>query len=254
MNTPSLLEMLKSGVHFGHRTSKWHPAMAPFIYTTKQKIHILNLASTQQKLQEAMQAAAALAAAGKQILFVGTKHQATAIVKQYAEQAGMPYVNHRWLGGTLTNFFTISSVARKLTKLKTDRDLGELKKYTKKEQLEFDREIERLDILVGGIEQLFKMPDAVFIVDLKEEKTALREALQMKIPIFAMCDSNVDPRNIDYPIPANDDAIKSIDLVVAAMAEAIAEGKQQRVEAAAAALQEEAAPTAEAPTATPSQV
>lgn len=226
MNTPQLTDMLKSGVHFGHKTSKWHPNMAPYIFTTKQDVHIINLESTAQKLEEAMKYVHELAAQNKTVLLVGSKYQAAPIIEKYSKEAGMPFVMHRWLGGTLTNFKTISSVARKLSKLKQQRDTGELKKYTKKEQLEFDREIERLEVIVGGIETLFALPDAVFIVDLKEEKTALREARQMKIPVIAMCDTNVDPRKTEYPIPANDDAVKSIELIVSSLAQAMVEGRK----------------------------
>lgn len=226
MNIPQLTEMLKSGVHFGHKTSKWHPNMAPYIFTTKQDVHIIDLEKTAKKLEEAMNYVKELASENKTILFVGTKHQASAIVEKYAKECGMPFVSQRWLGGTLTNFKTISSVARKLTKLKQQNETGELKKYTKKEQLEFTREIERLETIVGGIETLFKAPDAVFIVDLKEEKTALREAQLMKIPVVAMCDTNVDPRKTLYPVPANDDAVKSIELIVSSIASAVSEGRK----------------------------
>jgi small subunit ribosomal protein S2 len=229
MKTPTLLEMLKSGVHFGHRTSKWHPNMAPFIFTTKQNVHIINLEETEKKLAQTVELVRDMASRGKTILFIGTKRQAAPIVEKYAKAAGMPFVTKRWLGGMLTNFKHIGGVARTLTKLKTQRETGELKKYTKKEQLEFDREIERLEGIVGGIEQLFKMPDAAFIVDLKEEKTALREATQMKVPIIAMCDTNADPRSVEYPIPANDDAVKSIELIVGTIADAIMDGKMHPV-------------------------
>jgi len=229
MKTPTLLEMLKSGVHFGHRTSKWHPNMAPFIFTTKQNVHIINLEKTEEKLAEAVALVQDMAAHGKTILFIGTKRQAAPLIQKYAKACGMPFVTKRWLGGMLTNFKHIGGVARTLTSLKTKRETGELKKYTKKEQLEFDREIERLEGIVGGIEQLFKMPDAVFIVDLKEEKTALREAQQMHVPIIAMCDTNVDPRSVEYPIPANDDAVKSVELIVSTIADAVMDGKMHPV-------------------------
>lgn len=229
MKNPTLLEMLKSGVHFGHRTSKWHPNMAPFIFTTKQNVHIINLEETEKKLAEATQVMRDMAQRGKTILFIGTKRQAAPIVEKYAKECGMPYISTRWLGGMLTNFKHVAGVARTLTKLKTQRETGELKKYTKKEQLEFDREIERLEKIVGGIEQLFKMPDAVFIVDLKEEKTALRESQQMNVPVIAMCDTNVDPRAVDYAIPSNDDAVKSIELIVSTVADAIMDGKMHPI-------------------------
>ncbi|MBI2411260.1 MAG: 30S ribosomal protein S2 [Candidatus Kerfeldbacteria bacterium] len=227
--TPTMLEMLKAGVHFGHRSSKWHPNMGPYIFTTKKNVHIINLEATEQKLKETLQVVQDLAANGKTILFVGTKNQASAVIEKYAKECGMPYITNRWLGGMLTNFKHVSTVARKLTKLKADRESGDLKKYTKKEQLEFDREIERLDSIVGGVENLMKLPDVVFIVDLQEEKTALREAKQLNLPIIAICDSNVDPKQVDYPIPGNDDAVKSIELLVKALAGAVLDGKQNPV-------------------------
>lgn len=239
---PTLLEMLKAGVHFGHTASKWHPHMEPYIFTTKKKVHIINLEETQAKLAETIKVVEDLAAHGKTILFIGTKRQAAPIIEKYAKQCGMPFISNRWIGGVLTNYKTISSVARKLTQLKRDKETGDLKKYTKKEQLEFDRETERLERIVGGIEQMIKIPDAVFMVDLVEEKTALREALQMNIPIIAMCDTNTDPRKIDYPIPANDDAVKSIELIVSQIAQAIETGKKHPV------VVETAAPAAATPT------
>jgi small subunit ribosomal protein S2 len=227
MQIPSMVEMLKSGVHFGHQTSKWHPHMGPFIFGSRANTHIINLEKTQQQLEAAANYVRALAAEGKTILFVGTKHQAAPVLEKHAQACAMPYVNARWLGGLITNFQNVIQVPRKLTKLKADRESGELKKYTKKEQLEFDREIERLQGLVGGLENLSRMPDAIFVVDLKEEKTALREANQMNIPVVAMTDTNVDPNKVLHPIPANDDAIKSIDLICGVIAEAINEGRAQ---------------------------
>lgn len=238
MNTPTLIEMLKCGVHFGHRASKWHPNMAPYIFTTRNNVHILNLEITQKKLKEALNAVRALAAQGKIILFVGTKHQAQALVAKYAVSCGMPFMSTRWLGGLFTNFSEVSGLARQLISLKQQRESGALKKYTKKEQIEFDRDIERLQPMVGGIEAMIKLPDAVFIVDMKHEKTAVREAQRMQIPIFAITDTNVDPRLADYPIPANDDAIKSLDLILKTFAEAVEEGRQELQNAQIAAPQE----------------
>lgn len=248
MQTPELTVLLKSGAHFGHRTSKWHPNMEPYIFTVKQGVHIINLEKTAELLEKAMQFARELASQGKTILFVGTKHQAAPLIEQYATSVGMPFVAHRWLGGTLTNFKTISSVARKLTKLKQQNEAGELKKYTKKEQLEFSREIERLEGIVGGIETLYALPDAVFIVDLKEEKTALRESRHMHIPVIAICDTNVDPKLVDYPIPANDDAVKSIECLVSSIASAVGQGKTEIQAAAAPAPDTATAPAEDAPT------
>lgn len=236
MNIPPLVDMLKSGVHFGHRASKWHPNMAPYIFTTRNNIHILNLEITQKKLEEAAVACRDLAAQRKIILFVGTKHQAGSLVEKYATACAMPFISTRWIGGLFTNFSEVSGLAKKLTMLKKQRESGELKKYTKKEQLEFDREIERLQPMVGGIEDMPKLPDAVFIVDVKDEKTAVREARRMHIPIIAITDTNVDPRLVDYPIPGNDDAIKSLDLILSTIAAAVQEGNVQAAQASAAAM------------------
>ncbi|MFH1426785.1 MAG: 30S ribosomal protein S2 [Candidatus Kerfeldbacteria bacterium] len=232
MQIPTLVDMLKSGVHFGHKKSKWHPHMAPYIFLTKKDTHIVDLEQTRTMLEEAANAAKQMAAEGKKILFVGTKRQAAAIVEKRAKECGMPYVSTRWLGGYLTNFSNVSGVPHTLTKLKRQREAGELGKYTKKEQLEFDREIERLEPLVGGLEHIEKIPDALFIIDVRDEKTALREANQMKVPVIAMCDTNADPFDVAYAIPANDDAVKSIELIVGTIAEAIAEGVKEKAEAA----------------------
>lgn len=227
MKEVNLLDMLKSGLHFGHRTSKWHPKMAPFIFGSKNNIHIINLEQTKLKLEEAGRAAKAMAAKGQVILFVGTKRQAKPLVEQYAKQCGMPFVSERWLGGLLTNFDTVSKLPKKLTRLKEQKEKGELAKYTKKEQLEFDREITKLSRFVGGIESLTKMPDAVFIVDIAEEKTAIREAKSTKTPIFALVDSNTNPDNATYPIPGNDDATKGIEYVLQVMSSYIIDGKKE---------------------------
>ncbi len=233
MNMPTLSELLRAGVHFGHQKSKRHPGMTSNIYATREGVSIINLEETQKQLESAAKAVQSMAAKGKTILFIGTKSQASALVKQYAESCGMPYMHNRWLGGLLTNFKNVIEVPKKLVDLKMKRDNGDLKKYTKKEQLEFDREIERLTQSVEGLQNLTKLPDAVCIVDLKEEKTALTEALQLNIPVIALCDTNVNPREITHPIPANDDAVKSIDLVLSVLATAINEGKKQVVADAA---------------------
>lgn len=224
---PSLEEMLKAGVHFGHQVSKWHPKMEPYIFLSRNNIHLFNLELTAKKLQEALDYTRKLAAEKKTIIFISTKKQAKAIVKKYAEEAGVPFVINRWLGGTLTNFSTIKKVLDKLNNLRAQDASGELKKYTKKEQLKFKKEIERLDEAVGGIASLNRIPDAIFILDAKKEKTALREAQRKRVPVIAVCDTNTDPTGIDYVIPANDDAVKSIDMLVGLMAEAIKEGKAE---------------------------
>jgi len=225
---PDLLTMLKSGVHFGHQNSKRNPKMKPYIFTSKSGFHIIDLEQTQTKLKEALEFVKTIVANGGTILFLGTKKQAQPIIIKYAKQTNMPYITVRWLGGTFTNFNEISRVVKRLTKLKTDKKEGKLEKYTKKEKLEFDREIEKLDNIVGGIEEMSKVPDAIFVVDVKKEKTAVLEAQKKNIPIVAMCDTNVNPDRITYCIPANDDAVKSIELITGLVAEAVEEGASSK--------------------------
>jgi len=222
---PTLLEMLKAGVHFGHQQSKWHPKMKPFIYTSRNGIHIINLEETEVMLKKAMAFISETVSRGGIILFVGSKNQAKSITAKYAKECGMPYINERWLGGTLTNFATINKLVRKFRDLKRKQAAGELDKYTKKEQLGFKKEIAKLDKVIGGIENMDKMPDAVYIVDIKQEETALYEAVSKNIPIIATCDTNVNPDKVDYIIPANDDATKAIDLITSLIARAVTEGK-----------------------------
>lgn len=228
MQIPSLLELLQAGVHFGHKTSKSHPKMSPFIFGVKNSVHIINLEETQKHLVKALDFLKDQASKGKKILFVGTKKQAQEIIKKYALECGMPYAAGRWLGGTITNFSVVSLLIQKMKKLRTQRDSGELAKYTKKEQLDFTREIERLEKSVGGLQDLTALPDVVFIWDIRTEETVLREALKKKIPIVAVCDTNVNPKDIDYVIPANDDAVKSVELLVGLVAQAINAGKAEK--------------------------
>ncbi|MFA6027646.1 MAG: 30S ribosomal protein S2 [Patescibacteria group bacterium] len=227
MQEISLSEMLKCGVHFGHRKSKKHPKMGRFVFDVKQGICIIDLEKTKEKLEEALKVVKSLASQNKTILFVGTKRQAVEIVKKYAKDCGMPYMVERWIGGLFTNFSNVTRLSQKLTRLKRDRDTGNLGKYTKKEQLNFQREIEKLEKMVGGIEKMSKLPDAIFVVDMKEEKTAIKEAVRRKVPIIAMADTNVNPDLAQYPIPSNDDAIKSINYIVKAVAETIKENKKE---------------------------
>ena len=227
---PTLVDMLKSGAHFGHKKSKRHPKMSPFIFTTRGEVSIIDLEKTEVLLKEALTYIERLVQRGGVILFVGTKKQGQQIVKKHAISCGMPYVTGRWLGGTLTNYAIISKMIKKYKKLMERSEAGEFVKYTKKEQLDITREIEELEDLIGGISTLSKMPDAVFLLDLKKEKTALREALKKKIPIVALCDTNTNPEEIDYPIPANDDAVKSIEMLVGLMASAVLEGKSKRAQ------------------------
>jgi small subunit ribosomal protein S2 len=226
MTTPSIEQMLKAGMHFGHQTSKWHPKMEPFIFTKRNGVHIIDLVKSRKMLETALDFMQKFAAEGKTILFVGTKMQAKGIIKEAALEAGMPYVTEKWMGGTMTNFSIIKKLIKKFKDLNQDKVSGKLVKYTKKEQLEFDREIQRLDIKVGGLVNLVKMPDAIFIWDIRKEKTAITEAVKMNIPVIAICDTNTNPTNVNYVIPSNDDATKTIKLVMNSVKEAIAEGKK----------------------------
>lgn len=211
--TPTLPELLSAGAHFGHQTSKWHPRMKKFIFGSRNGIHILNLEETQKALDKALPYLKSIAARGGVVLFVGTKSQSAKIVEAAAKACGMPYVNKRWLGGTLTNYSAIAQVLRKFKDLKRKQEKGELGKYTKFEQLKFTEEIEKLDEKVGGIQDLARMPDALFVFDIRKDKTAVEEAVRRSIPVVAVCDTNVDPTDIDYPIPCNDDGVKSITLI-----------------------------------------
>lgn len=247
MSEISLLEMLKAGVHFGHQQSRRHPKMEPYIFTTRGGVSIINLEKTRTAIVQATGFIRELVAAGGQIIFVGTKRQSRDGVQAAAQTAGMPYVVDRWIGGLLTNFTNVRQLIEKLHTLKEQRASGQLQKYTKKEQLDFEEEITRLEKLVGGLGKLEKLPAALFVVDLKNEKTAVREAQKVGIPIVAMCDTNVNPNGIQYCIPANDDATKSIAMISGMMAEAVKEGQQlydQRLAEAAKVAAEQAAAAA----------
>ena len=226
-STPTLLEMLRAGLHFGHRASKWHPKMKPFIFGERSVIHILNLEKTSEAIDAALAFVRELSSKNGVILFVGTKPQAQEIVKREATGALMPYVTERWLGGTLTNFRVIYDLIKRFLELKRQRDAGELVKYTKYEQLKISEEIGEMEHKVGGISSLTRLPDAIFILDLKHEKTAFREAQAVKMPIVAICDSNVNPDGVAYPIPGNDDAVSAIEMVVGLIAGAVKQGKQE---------------------------
>ncbi len=211
--------------------------MRPHIFASRSGVYIIDLEKTNQLLKAAQSFVRDLVSKGGMVLFVGTKRQARPIVQSMAVRVGMPYVVERWLGGTFTNFPTISKMTKRLTHLKEERASGNLEKYTKKEQLTFNDEIQRLEKLVGGIERMAKIPDAVFVIDVKQEKTAVREAIKMKVPVVALVDTNVNPEGIAYPVPANDDATKSINILTEAVVDAIEEGKQHFVANAAAAAE-----------------
>lgn len=226
---PSIEEMLKSGMHFGHRTSKWHPKMAPFIFGQRAGIHIIDLQKAQKKLEEALDFMTKLTSENKTILLVGTKDQVKSRLKAQALEVNMPYVNNRWLGGTLTNFVIVKRLIKNYVDLKERKETGKLAKYTKKEQVDFDKTIKKLDTKVGGLTNLKKLPDAMFIWDIKKEKTALTEARKKGVPVVAVCDTNVNPDGVKYVIPANDDAVKTIKLLLNLVGEAIKEGQKQVV-------------------------
>ncbi len=227
MRDITLLDMLQSGVHFGHQQSRRHPKMNPYLYATRGGVSIINLEKTKVALTQAAGFVRDVVASGNVVLFVGTKRQARDIVMQAAQRAGMPYVVDRWIGGLFTNFQHVKQLISKLASLKEQRAAGQLTKYTKKEQLEFEREIQRLEKLVGGLGSLDRLPGAIMAVDVKQEKTSLREAKLMKVPVIAMCDSNVNPAGIEYCIPANDDATKSIAYIMEVMVEAVQAGREE---------------------------
>jgi small subunit ribosomal protein S2 len=221
-------ELLESGVHFGHRTQKWNPYMKPYIFAARNDIHIIDLGQTVEALEESYELVRDTVADGGSILFVGTKRQAQDIIKKYAEKVDMPYVVGRWLGGTLTNWQTISERIHELERLEEMRDKGEFELFTKKEALGMTREIERLESRLGGIREMEKLPDLLFVVDVYREEIPVHEANLLKIPVIAMVDTNCNPKNIDYVIPANDDAIRGIQLIVSKIAQAVQEGKNMR--------------------------
>lgn len=224
---PTLEDMLKAGLHFGHQGSRWNPKMAPYIFGKRNNVHIINLEITQAKLATALQYVKDLASKGGVILFVGSKRQAQEIVKREAERCGMPYVTSRWLGGTLTNWGVIGALIKRYRDLKQKLATGALTdKYTKLEVLEFGRKAEEMNAKVGGVESLDKIPDALFIVDVRKEKTAYAEAQSKGVPVVAVIDSNVDPSGVAYPIPGNDDAVRSIDMITTLIADAVLEGRK----------------------------
>jgi small subunit ribosomal protein S2 len=220
--------LLESGVHFGHRTNKWNPKMRKYIFTERNGIHIIDLQQTVQLLDEAYAFVRDRVTNGGTILFVGTKRQAQDTIREEADRCNMPYVNERWLGGTITNWVTIQQRIFELERLERMRDSGELDLLTKKEGLMIDREIERLEHRLSGIRNMKRMPDILFVVDVMREDTAVHEANLKNIPVLAMVDTNCDPKNIDYVIPSNDDAIRAIKLIVGKMADAVMEGKAIR--------------------------
>ena len=226
VNLPSIEEMLKAGMHFGHRTNRWHPKMKPFIFTAKNGLYIIDLRKSREKLSEALEFIQKLVKEDKKILFVGTKSQVSEPMKKMAIEASQAYVVGKWLGGYITNFLVIKKSVKKYLDLTEKKAAGKLEKYTKKERLDFDREIKKLEVRVAGLVSLTKTPDALFVWDIKEEETAIREAQQKNIPIIAICDTNVNPEEVNYPIPANDDSTKTIQLILETVKNAILEGQK----------------------------
>jgi small subunit ribosomal protein S2 len=224
---PSLVEMLKAGVHFGHQGSRWHPKMEPYIFGTRNGIHVIDLEKTQVELEKSLKYLKSLAADGKNVLFIGTKRQAREFVKTAADACTMPYITERWIGGLLTNFDEFKRRLKMYKGLKDQIATGEIEKYTKKEQSTLKKKLEKMDKYLHGLVNLEKLPDALYIADLRVEKTALTEARKVGIPVVAVCDTNVDPTKATYVIPANDDAINSIQMMANLAAEAISEGRKE---------------------------
>ncbi len=261
MTNIEIKELIESGVHFGHLTRKWNPNMAPYVYTERKGIHIIDLYKTAAKIEEANAALNKIAASGRKILFVATKKQAKDIVSEKAESVNMPYITERWPGGMLTNFITIRKAVKKMSHIDRMKKDGSFDALSKREKLQINRQRAKLEKNLGSITDMTRLPAAILVVDIKREHIAVAEAQKLNIPIFAMVDTNSDPRAIDYVIPSNDDASKSIDKVLSYLTASIAEGLSERknskekeaaakeaaVKAKEAVAKEAAAKTKEAP-------
>jgi len=228
MAQTNVKDLLSAGVHFGHLTRKWNPNMAPYIYMERNGIHIISLYKTVAKIEEASEALKKIAASGRKILFVATKKQAKDIVSNSAQKVKMPYITERWPGGMLTNFVTIRKAVKKMAAIDRMKKDGTFETLSKKERLQVDRLRAKLEKNLGSINDMTRLPGALFVVDIKREHIAIKEAQKLKIPIFAMVDTNSDPREVDYVIPANDDATKSIDKIMSLVVDAVAEGLNER--------------------------
>lgn len=226
----ALQELLEAGVHFGHQTKRWNPKMKPFIFTSRNGIYIIDLQKTVNSLEKACQKIKELMENGKDILFVGTKKQAKEVIKEEALRCGMPYVAERWLGGMMTNFQTIRRNIKRLKDLERMKEDGTFDKLTKKEASGLQREIEKLENVLGGIKNVVKLPGAIFVVDSKKERIAVAEANKLKIPVIAIIDTNSDPDVIDYPIAGNDDAVKSIKIITHEIINAVLESQHKLME------------------------
>ncbi|SMC46207.1 30S ribosomal protein S2 [Polynucleobacter kasalickyi] len=225
----SMREMIEAGCHFGHQTRFWSPKMAPYIYGHRNKIHIINLEKTLPLFQDALKFAKSISANRGTILFVGTKRQSKEIIAEEAARAGMPYVDARWLGGTLTNFKTVKGSIKRLKEMTAAREAGDWERLSKKEALMNERDVEKLAKSLGGIQDMAGIPDAIFVVDIGYHKIALTEAKKLGIPVIAVVDTNHSPEGVDYIIPGNDDSSKAVSLYVRGMADAILEGKASAV-------------------------
>ncbi len=228
MPTASMIELLEAGVHFGHQTQRWNPKMKPYIYGARNGIYVLDLRKTTDLLDEAYAVVREFAARNKNVLFVGTKKQAAEVVAEEATRAGAYYINRRWLGGMLTNFDTIRSRVNKLREIEDFMSSGHAEKLPKKEIAQLNRQLNKLSKTLGGIKDMRGLPDLIFIVDQKKEDIAIKEANKLGIPVICLADTNADPDGIDYIIPGNDDAIRSIKLITSKLADAVLEGKQLR--------------------------
>ena len=228
MAQTTVKDLLSAGVHFGHLTRKWNPNMAPYIYMERNGIHIISLYKTVAKIEEASEALAKIASSGRKILFVATKKQAKDIVSESAKKVNMPFITERWPGGMLTNFVTIRKAVKKMAAIDRMKKDGTFETLSKKEKLQVDRLRAKLEKNLGSISDMTRLPGALFIVDIKREHIAIKEAQKLKIPIFAMVDTNSDPREVNYVIPANDDATKSIDKILTIVVDAIGEGLKER--------------------------
>ena len=240
MSVISMKQLLEAGVHFGHQTRRWNPKMSPYIYTELNGIYIIDLQKSVGMVDDAYKAVADIAADGGTILFVGTKKQAQDAIAVEAERCGMYYVNERWLGGMLTNFKTIQSRIARLKAIETMEQDGTFEVLPKKEVIELKKELAKLQKNLGGIKEMKRLPDAIFVVDPKKERICVQEAHTLGIPLIGICDTNCDPEELDYVIPGNDDAIRAVKLIVSKMADAVIEAKQGEAEEAA---YEEAAET-----------
>ena len=235
-------DLLEAGVHFGHLTRKWNPRMAPYIFMEQNGIHIIDLKKTESKLEEAKAAAKNIARSGRRVLFVATKKQAKEIVAEEAKRANMPFTTERWLGGMLTNFQTVRKSIKRMQNIDKMATDGTFERINKKERLMLDREKAKLNMILGGIEDMTKLPGAIFIIDVKREHIAVSEATRLGIPTIALVDTNSDPTVVDYSIPGNDDASKSIQLIAREIADAIIEGTMERKREKS---EDDAAPVAE---------